>query len=172
MPSQDPRAARPAAVPEALVGSAALGPSRHPEHPLGPEIRDLLDRCTRLRRGLAFANRAPPELAAAALGVPPRVLDQARASLARPDERRLLVREYARALERRRREPPRSAARPEPPRRGPEDVIRDAERHPLGVQFLLCAPFETAAVTFGVHPDVVLAARQLLARRGVRPAER
>lgn len=157
-------------APAALGAPAA--PPRHPEHPLTPEIRELLDRCAGLRRGLALANRAPPELAAAALGVPARVVEAGRASLADPAERRVLLREYARARERRLRSPRRRAARPEPRPRGPEEVIREAERHPLGLQFLLCAPFETAAVAFAVHPDVVLAARQALERRGVTSEER
>jgi hypothetical protein len=54
-----------------------------------------------------------------------------------------------------------------PPPRGPEEVVGEAERHPLGVEFLIRGPFETVAVTFGAHPDVVLAARDLLDARGV-----
>ena len=52
---------------------------------------------------------------------------------------------------------------------GPERLIREAQQGGLGIEFLLCAPFETAAITFGVHPDVVLAARAILEGRGIRP---
>jgi hypothetical protein len=140
-----------------------------PELPLTAEVRGLVARSAGLRRGLAFVHRAPPECVASALGVTVRLVEYARACLERGPERVLLIQEYAGARDRRRRQPPGSVARPPPPRRGPDDLARDAERHPLGVQFLLCAPFETVAITFGVHPDVVLAARDLLAARGVRP---
>jgi len=73
---------------------------------------------------------------------------------------RLVLHEYTRLLERPGGGPP-----------APTDaasVIRAAEAHPLGVKLVLCAPLETAAITFGVHPDVVEAARALLEARGIR----
>jgi hypothetical protein len=143
-------------------------PSPRPEPWLAPALRDLLDRCAGLRRGLAFVHRAPPECVAAALGVPVAVVEWAQACLDRGPQRLRIIQAYAVALERHH-----LAAEPRPacapPRRGPEEVIRQAEGHPLGVQFLLCAPFETAAISFGVHPEVVMDAREILHRRGVVP---
>ena len=59
-------------------------------------------------------------------------------------------------------------APPAPPgARGAEEVVREAEAHPPGVELLLSASLEAAAIAFGVHPDVVAEARAILARRGV-----
>ncbi|MEZ4648270.1 MAG: hypothetical protein R3E97_05675 [Candidatus Eisenbacteria bacterium] len=52
----------------------------------------------------------------------------------------------------------------------PEELIEAAKRHPLGLSFLLDAPFETVSVTFQVCPNVVFAARELLQKAG-RPKE-
>ena len=49
-------------------------------------------------------------------------------------------------------------------RRGPEELIEAAKRHPLGIPFLLDAPFETVSITFQVCPHVVFAARELIRR--------
>ena len=62
-------------------------------------------------------------------------------------------------------------ARPtgKPPRPlGLRGLLRAARRHSLGLPFLMEAPFESVAVTFRVHPFVVLQARTLLARRESR----
>ena len=162
-----PQVSPPVPVPAFAFQPPAARAAPAPEPSPGHEIRDLLDRCAGFRRGLAFLHRAPPECVASALGVPVSLVERARARLERGPERVALLQEYARARDRR---PapvaPRAFA---PANRGPEDVVREAEAHPLGVQFLLCAPFETAAIAFGVHPDVVLEARELLARRGVLP---
>ena len=48
------------------------------------------------------------------------------------------------------------------PTMGPEELIREASAHALGLRFLEKAPPETVAVTFGVHPFVVFRARGLL----------
>jgi hypothetical protein len=78
-----------------------------------------------------------------------------------------LLEEHAAAVRRSRQPWPTSPVHFAPPPRGPEEVVGEAERHPLGVEFLIRGPFETVAVTFGAHPDVVLAARDLLDARGV-----
>lgn len=45
------------------------------------------------------------------------------------------------------------------------ELIEYAERHPYGTAFLVEAPFENAALLFGVHPFTVLEARKLLSSR-------
>jgi len=149
--------------------AARRAPAVAAELPPTPAVRDLVARSAALHRGLAFLHRAPPECVASALGATVRLVEYARSCLERGPERTLLIQEYAGALQWRRRQHPAPPAPSAPPRRGPEDLVREAERHPLGVQFLLCAPFETVAITFAVHPDVVQGARDLLAARGVRP---
>jgi hypothetical protein len=66
---------------------------------------------------------------------------------------------------------PADPARPAP--RGAEDVLRDAQARPDGIALLFSAA-ECAAIWFGVHPEVVLAARDLARSRGLAdtaPAE-
>jgi hypothetical protein len=53
--------------------------------------------------------------------------------------------------------------------RDAEDVLREAEAYPPGIDLLTSASLEAAAIAFGVHPDVVADARELLARRGAGP---
>lgn len=136
---------------------------------LTPTVRHLVERCAGLRRGLAFLNGAPPEYVAVALQLDVRAVEEAQACLQHPARRAELIREYARALERPGRRLPGDPVAPPARSLGPEELIREAERHPLGVQFVLAGAFETVAVTFAVHPDVVLGARELLARSGVLP---
>lgn len=139
---------------------------------LTPEVLELIARSTALRRGLAFVNNAPIDSVAVALGVHAHAVDRARDCLERTDARKLVLREYSRALEQRRSAPPPPLSpRNMPAPHAPDDVIQKAYEHPLGVQFLLCAPLETAAITFAVHPDVVSEARGRLAQRGVLPEE-
>jgi hypothetical protein len=171
MQTRIPEFPPPAPVPAFAYQPAPLAstPAAPAELELPPAIRDLVDRCAAFHRGLAFVHRAPPECVAAALGVTVPLVECTRAALELGPERVALIRAHAAAVERRRRLPPAPVPTCTPPRRGAEDVVREAEGHALGVQFLLCAPFETAAIAFGVHPDVVLEARELLARRGVAP---
>jgi hypothetical protein len=63
--------------------------------------------------------------------------------------------------------PPSPAAVPAP--RGAEDILREAEAYPPGIDLLTSASLETAAIAFGVHPDVVADARELLTRRATGP---
>ena len=132
-----------------------------------PAVRDLVARSAALPRGLAFLNRGPLECVASALGATVHLVEQARACLEGGPERVQLLEEHAAATHRSRPPWPTSPVHFAPPPRGPEDVVGEAERHPLGVEFLIRGPFETVAVTFGAHPDVVLAARDLLGARGV-----
>ena len=136
-------------------------------NPLSPEMADLIERAAELPHGLVFIEFAPLECAARTLEVLPEVLERAREALDEPADRALLTREYQRAVERRGSSPPSAPS----PVHGPEDLIREAEKGPCGVQFVLCAPLETVAVTYAVHPFVVLGARELLKRRGLKPEE-
>jgi hypothetical protein len=146
----------PGFVLQAPVAPRAAGRARRP---LAPAVRDAVARSATLHRGLAFLHRGPVECVAAALGVPVRVVEHARACLDGV-ERPLLLEVHAVARELLR--PPR-AAPPLPSRhsRGPEDVLREAHHHRLGVDFLMSGHLEAVAVAYGVHPEVVLAARQL-----------
>ncbi len=127
-----------------------------------PEVLELLERSTAIPRGLAFVHRAPLDSVAVTLGVHPRVVEHACDCLDHAEARAMMIRYFARALERRRsRMPP--APPPEEAATDPELLLRTAEGHPFGLEFLLHAPFETAALMFGAHPFVVLAARELLA---------
>lgn len=132
---------------------------------ISDETRDLLERCATLPRGLAFAHLAPIEAAAAALGVHPAALERLRAALDVDEARRELVAAYARAARHAaalaRAETSRRERRPAAPSpRGPDEVIRAAQRHPLGPAFLREGPLEVVAIAFAVHPDVVTEARE------------
>jgi hypothetical protein len=150
--------------------------------PLSRDCRDLVERAAGLPHGFAFLEYAPIESVASALGVTAAQVEHLRACLADPAGRAALHREFERATAERRTAPaadqtPMTAAAAgdatagAPARRGPEEIIDEATRHPLGLGFLVGAPLETVAVTFSIHPFVVLAARELLARRGITPAE-
>ncbi len=126
-----------------------------------PAVLELVRRSASLPRGLGFVARAPVEHVASALGSTVPVVEVARACLGRAPERALLLDVHADARDRAMRTLA-SLEATAPPARGPEDVVHDAARHPLGIDFLMHGSFETVAITFGVHPDVVLAARGLV----------
>ena len=147
--------------------NSRISPPVAPGVRITPAVRDLVARSADLPRGLAFLNRGPTECVAAALGAPVQLVEHARACLEDGPERVQLLEEHAAALQRSRRHGPTSPVHFSPPPRGPEDIVGEAQRHPLGVEFLLRGPFETVAVTFGAHPEVVLAARDLLGARGI-----
>ncbi len=132
----------------------------HRDDWLTPEIALLIERSAELRRGLAFVNRAPVESVAVTLGVHPTTVDRARDCLAAPELRPSVIREFQRAVTRRSSAPP----PPPAPAREEPDVLRDALRHPRGLEFVLRAPIETVAISFGVHPEDVVAARDELSR--------
>jgi hypothetical protein len=138
-------------------------------------VLELVARSAALPRGIAFLHMGPAECVASAFGVSVRLVEQARACLESAAERPLLLDVHADALARARKDPPRPPAPSRPQGHHPEAVIRDAEGHHLGVDFLVHGAFESVAVTFGVHPDTVIAARELLAARaavaGAAPAQ-
>jgi hypothetical protein len=51
-----------------------------------------------------------------------------------------------------------------------EEVLRAARARPDGLDLLVSAAAECGAIEFGVHPDVVLAARALALARGLSAA--
>ncbi|MBI2389072.1 MAG: hypothetical protein HYV09_05590 [Deltaproteobacteria bacterium] len=150
--------------------------SESPEPIVTPEVLELLERATAIPRGLAFVHQAPVDCVAVTLGMHPRVVEQACDCLDHAEQRKMLIRHFVQAAERRRSMPaPPSAERAVESRvdapTDPEQLIESASRHSLGVRFLVCAPLETAAIMFRVHPLLVLRARELLASRGVVPED-
>jgi hypothetical protein len=129
---------------------------------LAPAVRDAVARSAALPRGLALLHRGPVELVAAHLGVPVRVVEHARACLDGVERPLLLeIHAAARALL----DAP-GRVRPAPAAaRGPEEVLREAHHHALGLDFLVGGHLEAVAVAYGVHPEVVLAARALAGAR-------
>lgn len=135
--------------------------------PTAAQVIALVERAARIPDGLALLEASPLECAAVLLGVDPRTLERVRAALADPqlhEEVRLAFAHLV-AL----RPPPRPEAPPAPVAapRDPEALLAAAARRPGGDSLLLSAAAESAAVLFGVHPDLVLQARELAARRGL-----
>lgn len=132
-----------------------------------PEILDLLRRAVRLPRGLALLHAAPLETAAVLLSVPPDLVLKARESLDDQAARAAVLEEWHR-VHAAAPAPAFQHAAPLPAHPAPDAaaVAAEAERHPLGARFVLDAPEEAVAILFRVHPSVVIAARELLVRRG------
>jgi hypothetical protein len=148
----------PGFVPE---GAAAPRPGPRATRQLAPAVRDAVARSAALPRGLALLHRGPVELVAARLGVPVRVVEHARACLDGV-ERPLLLEIHAAACALL--DVP-GTALPSPVARGPEQLLREAPQHALGLDFLVGGHLEAVAVAYGVHPETVLAARALAAAR-------
>lgn len=139
---------------------------------LTTELAELVLRGARSGHEFAFLARAPLETVATSLGVHAHAVDRAREHLRDPARRDRLEREFVRASQ----FPPPAAdaAGGDGEKASPsdhEELIAASERHPLGVDFLVRAPLETAAIAFGVHPDVVSAARARLAARAAEPGD-
>ncbi|MBD3162301.1 MAG: hypothetical protein GF328_09360 [Candidatus Latescibacteria bacterium] len=136
---------------------------------LPQELRALVERVARHPHGLGFLHQAYLESVAVTLGVHPLVVDAARAFLETPEGRALLIDEVRRA-----RSEPTSSPDPVPspapacteraPAKGAQDLIDEVRARPNGIRFLLHAPPETIAVTYGVHPFVVFHAREIVKR--------
>jgi len=150
--------------------------------PLTPELLDLMRKVAAYPHGLGFLREGDLRCVAVTLRVHPFVIDEARDCLQTPEGRALLVRELRRARSRIRREPPtteslQAATDSKQPPADAEELIRLARTHAYGLRFLLQAPFETVAITFGVHPSLVFEARELarehtVQRRGSRNPDR
>jgi hypothetical protein len=140
--------------------------SRTPAGALDPATRRVVEHAAALPRGLAVLDRAPLECVAVLVGAHPGAVARARAALGSADTRAAVLDVFARAARRD------ADARPEPrgaaPRlRTPEDLLRVGSERPGGLALLEAASVECAAIAFGVHPELVLAARALLGRGGL-----
>jgi hypothetical protein len=137
-----------------------------------PDLRDLIERVAAFEHGLGFLHRADLDCVAVTLGIHPFVVAEARRLLEIPGERARLIEEVRRARAALRALDPApvapTRAQGSPPRPNVRRLIRAARSHPLGLEFLQQAPFETVAVTLRVHPFLVLQARTLLDRRRSR----
>jgi hypothetical protein len=140
------------------------------EKPLPEELRDLIERVARHHHGLGFLHQAYLESVAVTLKVHPFVVDAARAYLATPEGRQVMIEEVRRAHERSRggAPPAGTGAHPELCKEA-ENLIRKAQEHPHGVRILAELPPEELAAEFGVHPYIVFRARGALERQGIIP---
>ena len=134
--------------------------------PLSAEMEVLLDHLARRPDGWEFLSRAPLENAAVMLEVPPAVIDQARSWLESVEGRARLtwalldIRRKHREITAR--EPGRRPRPGLPRNMDPRTLLNELEAYPAGPDFVRRGPPETLAVLFGVHPEVVFAARKLL----------
>ncbi len=129
------------------------------------EINDVVARAALVADGLALLEGAPLECAAVLLGVAPPAIERVRAALeddlARAAARVLFARAAGRP-----RPAPAAEARPAAPRDAAQ-LLAAANRRPGGQALLLAASAECAAIAFGVHPELVHAARELARRSGL-----
>ncbi len=151
---------------------------------LPSELRDLIARVAVHPHGLGFLHQGYLDNVAVTLGVHPFAIEAAREYMATPEGRAVLIDEVRRARERVTAAEVSAGGPPIAPHpagsasagtdsgkaMGPEDLITEARHHPLGLRFLIDAPPETVAVTFGVHPFIVFRARGLLSSHDPRGA--
>lgn len=140
---------------------------------LPAEIQLVLDRLAERPDALELFHEGPLESAAIMLGVPPVLIARARGYLDSPERRTALTwglleaRKLVREREQRARREGESGERSAPePITDPARLLEQLERYPAGRDFVLRGPPEALAVLFGVHPDVVLAARERLGHDG------
>lgn len=143
---------------------------RHARRRAGPparaseaEVFALVHRAAAVADGLALLRQAPLECAAVLLGVEPRAVERVRAAL----EDAALAEAAALRFERATAGPcagERVVAAHAPAPRDPEALLAAARRRAGGLALLLDTAPECAAIVFGVHPDLVLRARDLAAR--------
>ncbi len=124
----------------------------------------LVERAASIPDGLALLERAPLECIAVLLGVEPRTIERVRVALEDPALREEAALRFARAQGRRAPRPAPEAPAPAPS--DPEALLRTARGRPEGLAHLLDAAPEAAAILFGVHPELVLRAREVAARSG------
>lgn len=150
--------------------AAAPHPRRHaaPAAASRAEVLAVVERASRVPDGLALLERAPLECVAVLLGVEPRTIERVRVALADPATHAEAARHLAGAAGRRRAP---AAPTPAPRPRDPEALLAAARERADGLALLCSAAPETAAIAFGVHPDLVHGARALAARGpGAPPA--
>ncbi len=135
-----------------------------------PDLSDLMQRAACLPYGLSLVEFGLPPCVSETLGVGADVVLLARAALAEPATRPALVRDYEAAATRRERDPEAYCRQCEAEGRFPAPgcplaLIREAEARPSGLETLRSTALDVAATSFGVHPFVILGAREWLARR-------
>jgi hypothetical protein len=133
---------------------------------LDPAIQLVIERAAALPRGLALLHHAPLESVAVQLATHAHCVARARAALEGGETRAAALEYFAWAARQGGRAP--VSAQPTAPRPcSTEELFHAAEERPDGVAVLASASLEYAAIAFRVQPALVLAARQLIARRGV-----
>lgn len=135
------------------------------------DLCDLMRRAACLPYGLSLVEFGLSASVADILGASAETVARARAALADASVRPALVDEYEHTARRRDEDPEafcrQCAAEGRVPTPGcPLALIREAEVRPSGLEALHSASLEAAAVSFHVHPFVILGAREWLARRG------
>jgi len=141
-----------------------------------PEMLRLMRCLACLPHGLALVEFGSSSIVAGMFSCAGEVVDEVRTALADSGMRPQLVGEYERAAGRYASAPDEFCADCPCVAAGascrcPLALIREAEKHPSGIELLQSAALETVAIDFGVHPFVVLGARSVLARRGLGPTE-
>jgi hypothetical protein len=138
----------------------------------GPEseLRDLMQHAACLPYGLSLVEFGMSACVAEILGASAEQVARARAALADPAVRPRLLGEYDETVKRREADPEAFCRQCEAEGRVPAPgcplvLIREAETRPAGLESLRSASLEAAAVSFHVHPFVILGAREWLARR-------
>lgn len=139
-----------------------------PARATAAELREVVERAARVPDGFALLTGAPLECVAVLLGVSPRVVERVRLALEDPPSLADARAHFAAATAPRP-APPTAAPRAATPR-DPEQLLAAATQRPDGLTLLLSAAAESAAVVFGVHPDLVHGAREVAARRGLSHA--
>ena len=134
------------------------------------DLCDLMRRAACLPYGLSLVEFGVSACVAEILGASAETVARARAVLGDSEARRALVGEYERIVRHREADPEafcrQCSAEGRVPTPGcPVAVIREAEARPSGLESLRSASLEAAAVSFHVHPFVILGAREWLDRR-------
>lgn len=134
------------------------------------EVRDLLQRAACLPYGLALVEHGLTTCVADILGASGELVARARGALSDDATRPALVDAFAQAARWRDENPEAFCDRCQADGRTPTPgcplaVIREAEKQPGGLESLRSASLEAAAVSFHVHPFVILGAREWLKRR-------
>ncbi len=139
---------------------------------LAPEVLDVVSRAAALPRGLAHLRHAPLEYVSIRLGAHPAVIERVRADLENPEIRAEAILAFVRAAKANMIPPNAPAQSNELATPRGVDAILDAVRASRSARELLASAHpEVAAVYFGVHPDLLLAARAALGMGGAGSEE-
>jgi hypothetical protein len=128
------------------------------------EVLAVAERAARIADGFVLLERAPLECVAVLLAVDPRTIERVRLTLEDPSLREEAAERWRACAHR---PAPREPAPPPAPS-SPEELLALARQRPDGLPMVLGAAPEAAAVAFGVHPELVLRAREAAARAGLR----